>query len=237
MHKFISENGQPGKVYIDFVNTTDFNEKALSDEARAMCEKDTNAGGNSEISEGVSYETFHRVGYAKHVKTENEIKKQLGNGPIVDYVCKIYGKTVAVSVTRAMNVIDDYPDHDIRKYRGPFTEKDAQELLKKKLEDIAVATTNQKQLDHFNPKWEKEILHVWVQNEETANIVSRVATDLLAKHRYNTLVVISKAETSDFIFTNDFAMLKEASKGKRKRQEQEVPEDAKQRRCGEPGKT
>lgn len=68
MHKFISENGQPGKVFIDFVNTTDFNEKALSDEARAMCEKDTNAGGNSEISEGVSYETFHRVGYAKHVK-------------------------------------------------------------------------------------------------------------------------------------------------------------------------
>lgn len=44
---------------------------------------------------------------------------------------------MAVSVTRAMNVIDDYPDHDIRKYRGPFTEKDAQELLKKKLEDIA----------------------------------------------------------------------------------------------------
>lgn len=102
---------------------------------------------------------------------------------------------------------------------------------------LSVATTNQKQLDHFNPIWEKEILHVWVQNEETANIVPRVATDLLDKHRYNTLVVISKAETSDFIFNNDFAMLKEPSKGKRKRQEQEVPEDAKQRRCGEPGKT
>lgn len=86
-----------------------------------------------------------------------------------------------------------------------------------------------------------------VQNEETANNVSRAATDLLDKHGYNTLVVISKAETADFIFTNDFAMLKQfskeeksfevqASKGKRKSQEQEVPEDAKQRRCGEPGK-
>lgn len=60
MCNYISDNGPAGKVYIDFVNTTDFHEKALSGEARAMCEKDTNAGGNSEISEGVSYETFYR---------------------------------------------------------------------------------------------------------------------------------------------------------------------------------
>lgn len=47
---------------------------------------------------------------------------------------------MAVSVTRAMKVNDDYPDHDIKKYRGSFTEKDAQKLLKQKLKDIAGKT-------------------------------------------------------------------------------------------------
>lgn len=68
MNNFISENGPAGKVYIDFVNTTDFHEMALSGEAQAMCKQGTNAGGNSEISEALSFETFHRVGHAKHVK-------------------------------------------------------------------------------------------------------------------------------------------------------------------------
>lgn len=39
-----------------------------------------------------------------------------------------------------MNVNNDYPDHDIRKYRGPFTETDAQTLLEQKLKDIAGKT-------------------------------------------------------------------------------------------------
>lgn len=68
MNNFISENGPAGKVYIDFVNTTDFHEKALSGEAQAICKQGTNAGGNSEISEALSYETFHRVGHAERVK-------------------------------------------------------------------------------------------------------------------------------------------------------------------------
>lgn len=57
-----------------------------------------------------------------------------------------------------------------------------------------------------NRLWEKQILHVWVQNEDTANIVSKVANQLLNDHYSTTSVVISKAEGSDFIFTNDIKM-------------------------------
>lgn len=68
MYKFIFENGQLGKVYIDFVNIIDFNEKVFLDEVWVMCEKDINVGGNLEILEGVFYEIFYRVGYVKYVK-------------------------------------------------------------------------------------------------------------------------------------------------------------------------
>lgn len=50
--------------------------------------------------------------------------------------------------------------------------------------------------------WERQILHVWVQNEETAQKISIVAEQLLKEHNFNTLVVISKAERSEFIFSN-----------------------------------
>lgn len=59
---------------------------------------------------------------------------------------------------------------------------------------ISDATANQnKRL------WGKQILHVWVHNEDTANIASKVANQLLNDHYSNTAVVISKAEGSDFI--------------------------------------
>lgn len=62
-------------------------------------------------------------------------------------------------------------------------------------------------LPEFVPKWEKQILHIWVQNEDAANKVYRAATKLLEKDEYKTLLVISMAEKSDIIFTNDIAML------------------------------
>lgn len=68
LYNFIFDDGPVGVVYIDLVDTNDLHVKALSDEAQEMCESGTNAGGRSEISEGLSYETFYRWGDTKLVK-------------------------------------------------------------------------------------------------------------------------------------------------------------------------
>lgn len=159
-----------------------------------MCQPGNNVGGNSQISEAFSYEMFARWGYTKLDKTEKKLLGLLGSGKIaVDYVCEINGVSVGVSVTRAFRFCT-------KSFFGSFAEEDAQKLLEKKLKDHIDTSKHQN-----NKLWEKQILHVWVKNQETANIVSEVAAKILKDHDYlNTLVVISKAEESDFIFTNNF---------------------------------
>lgn len=46
----------------------------------------------------------------------------------------------------------------------------------------------------LDPKWEKQLLQVLVQNKETVVIVSEAATKLLNEHNYDMMVVISNAE-------------------------------------------
>lgn len=58
LKKFILENGV-GIVFIDIITTSHFYLKSLSHDAQKMCEHGTNAGGQSEISEALSYETFY----------------------------------------------------------------------------------------------------------------------------------------------------------------------------------
>lgn len=52
------------------------------------------------------------------------------------------------------------------------------------------------------PMWSKQILHVWVQNEEAGNIVYKVVKELPDEEVSGILVVISIANNSDFIFSN-----------------------------------
>jgi len=89
-----------------------------------------NAGGNSVISEVMSFELMHRCFGAKLLKTEMDINYYPYGSKKTDYLIQIYGKTVAVSVTRAM------------KYSGIFTNLDARHLLIKKLDGINWSTRN-----------------------------------------------------------------------------------------------
>lgn len=50
--------------------------------------------------------------------------------------------------------------------------------------------------------WNRQILHVWVKNEEAGNIVCKVVKELTDKEVSDILVVISIADSSDFIFSN-----------------------------------
>ncbi|XP_048727026.2 AAC-rich mRNA clone AAC4 protein-like [Ostrea edulis] len=143
-----------------------------------------NAGGNSVISEVLSFETFHKSFHAKLLKTEMEVSYFPEGGSITDYVCEIFDTKVGVSVTRAM------------KYRGDFTQEDAMNLLMKKLKGVNQANRNTLE------KWSKQILHVWVQNKETANLITKAFHDLPTDLVSNTVVVISRTRRSDFIFYN-----------------------------------
>lgn len=172
-----------------------------------MCEHGTNAGGSSEISEAFSFEFFAIWRGSELEMTEKEIFELLKPKPLMDYVCSIDDIKVGVSVTRALKFRKGFPDDDINRYSGNFTSEDAINLLEKKLNAIKVATEHQHKLTvkgTLNSQlWERQILHVWVQNEETAKIVSIVAEQLLKDHNtINTLVIISKAEKSEFIFSN-----------------------------------
>lgn len=139
------------------------------------------------------------------------------------YVCKINSIVVAVSVTRVMKK----------------NEKDLKKKIKEKLDGIAAATKKHEKDFPDDSKWERKILHVFVQYKETVKKVSEAVTQLLEENGYDTLVVISKAEGLPFIFSNDINELQspkhKASEGasstsearktqKRKAQEQETPQ-------------
>lgn len=202
LKEFLGNKNGRGIVYIDLVNSKKFSFKSLSDEARKMCEPGNNVGGSSQISEAFSYELFARWGNTEIEKTEKEIFDLFKPRRICDYVCKINGVSVGVSVTRAIKFRKGYPGNDINKFRGKLTEKGVHDFIKKKLNDLKETSERQKNL-----YWKKQILHVWVLNEDSANIVSNVTSTILNDHYSNTLVVISKAEESDFIFNNNFKQI------------------------------
>ena len=83
-----------------------------------------NAGGNSVWSEALSMELLNNMYGAQLERTEMELEYEWQNCKITDYSVKMFGRTIGVSVTRAL------------KFNGIFSEEDAFTLLKKKLEGI-----------------------------------------------------------------------------------------------------
>lgn len=69
-------------------------------------------------------------------QTGKAIFELLKPNPIIDYVCKIDGTKVGVSVTRAMKFCEGYPGDDVNRYRGNFTYEDAKYLLERNLSGI-----------------------------------------------------------------------------------------------------
>lgn len=143
-----------------------------------------NAGGNSVISEVLSYEMMQRCFGARLLKTEMEVDYIFDGGSITDYLCEMFGVMLGVSVTRAM------------KFQGEFTEEDAERLLNKKLKGVIQSTRNA--IDH----WQKQLLHVWATSHRVANIVSKVYSSVPENLKANTVVMVTIAHDTSEIFTN-----------------------------------
>ena len=115
-----------------------------------------------------------------------EVQYYPEGGSINDYVMSVFDTIIGVSVTRAMK----YPLSEL------FTAQDAHLLLTKKLKGINRSSKN------ALIKWNKQILHVWVVNEQTSESLMNAWYQLDNEITTNTVLLITVAKNSFEIFMN-----------------------------------
>merc|ERR1719385_728382 len=154
----------PTPLYLrsTFTTTLHPEEVNLSSGARRIMLEE-NAGGQSELSEGFSFEFLRKLFGAKLVKTEMAIRYWWNSWKKTDYSVKMSGTVIGVSVTRAM------------KYKGIFTRCDAEKLLRRKLYGINESTLGVLEQD----QWQRQILHIWATDDYVERILYDTFLSLL----------------------------------------------------------
>jgi hypothetical protein len=186
IERLVTNNYENGWVATVFSQRKMFDRMKLSAEAVRLANT-PNAGGDSVKSEAMSFELLNRFFNARLLKTEMEITYWPEGGSITDYVVSVFGRVVAVSVTRAMKF-----------YAGQvFTKEDAHALLCKKLRGV-----NNSSRTMFFPKWEKQILHVWVYDETAVDTLYDAWTEMSEDLKANTVVLVTLARSSLELFVN-----------------------------------
>jgi hypothetical protein len=154
-----------------------------------------NAGGSSVESETLSCEMFRKCWNARLLKTEMEVAYFPEGGSITDYVVYLFDQVIGISVTRAM------------KFNGEaFTLADADWLLRKKLKGIKQSSRNSLL------KWDKQILHVWLFDENAVFALLTAWADLEAEVKTNTVMVLTVATNSSEVFANQEPKAKKKKK-------------------------
>ncbi|EGC39250.1 hypothetical protein DICPUDRAFT_52804 [Dictyostelium purpureum] len=148
-----------------------------------------NAGGNSVWSEVLGYEVLHHCFGAQLKRTETEIEYAPGS-KITDFSVDIDGSHIGVSVVRIINFFD----LNGKTYKAVFTPEYARNLLYKKLFGVIAST------EATVDKWEKQILFVWTTSSCVADIIVEEYWKVPAKLRSNTLVYVSHATNSEWLF-------------------------------------
>jgi hypothetical protein len=136
-----------------------------------------NAGGSSLISEVLSFEFLKLFCKAELCKTEMEIGYYPQGSKITDYSVQINDEIYGVSVTRAFN------------FRGTqfFTVKAARHLLIKKLNGIYWSSKNVCK-EH---KWKKQILHCFVPDSASGEIVRAAYRQMKSEDRGNSILLVT----------------------------------------------
>jgi len=183
LNKLVQDPIEGGVVHTSFDSFRKWERMNLSDSAKKLRDV-PNAGGNSVVSEVLSFELLRTCFKASLLKTEMEVEYFPEGGSITDYTCKMFDTTLGVSVTRAM------------KYGGDFTEEDADRLLMKKLNGVVQSTANSME------KWSKQILHVWATSTHVANTITKVFDRIPEKVKTNTVVLITTAVNAPEVFDN-----------------------------------
>jgi len=183
-------NQQQGGMFINFFEMNKGYTKDMislcAGARKVLCTP--NAGGNSIWSETISFEVLSALCKAVLHRTEMEIEYMPGS-KITDFSVKVFGKDIGVSVTRAMKFT--------KKEGDTFTEDDAFKLLSKKLHGVNESTRGV-----VSQRWEKQILHVWTQQEYMSEILWNTYEKMSEEIKNNTLVVVTVCKDAEWIFRN-----------------------------------
>lgn len=162
----------------------------FTDETKRMYNT-PNAGGTSIWSECLSLEVLHTSQQASLVKTEMEIIYDC-ESKITDFECSLLGHTIGVSVTRVI----DFGALMGHRHKSVFSCAEVRRLLEKKLKGIIVSSDCVSE----NNKWEKQILHVFVNTKETARALLQQYYMLSNEFKHNTFIIITLTSGCDWIY-------------------------------------
>jgi len=164
-----------------------------------------NAGGQSELSEGFSFELLQQAFGAKLLKTEMAIRYWWNSWKKTDFSVSLHGITIGVSVTRAMC------------YNGLFTKQAALRLLTKKLNGINESTQGVLECD----EWQRQILHIWATDKYIEELLYATFLQLLFEQPQlvNDTVIMVTVASQDmwWLFYQDKYFKKEAKNKKTKK--------------------
>lgn len=158
---------------------------ALSSAARRILNT-PNAGGTSIWSEVMSFEIVSALFNAILLRTEMEIE-YLPGSKITDYSINLFGKSIGISVTRAM------------KYKGTFTEEDGLRLLNKKL--FGVIESSRCVIEEHS--WERQILHIFAEKDYIADILRECLSQIDQELLSNTIVIVTVCKNAPWLFYNN----------------------------------
>lgn len=155
----------------------------------------SNAGGSSILSEALSFfitkDLFSRIGSNIQLhKTEMELKYKPGS-KITDYALLHQNQIIGCSVVRFFNYYDldeKLPDSEIRR------------LLYKKLMGVNESTSN-----IISDYWDKQILHIFTPNHQTALSIKRILKEL--DHLVNNTIVFVTIASSPSIYNESRSVM------------------------------
>lgn len=156
-----------------------------------------NAGGSSVESETLSFEILKKYFNAKLLKTEMQVEYFPEGGSITDYVVYLFDRIIGVSVTRAMKFD-----------KSEFTVEDAVYLFTKKLKGILQSSRNSL------IKWDKQILHVWLDDERSLENLENAWLSLDSNLKSNTVLLLTYAPNSREVFFNQKSKVKKIKKAR-----------------------
>eukprot|EP00164_Ancoracysta_twista_P001391 GFYU01001813.1.p1 GENE.GFYU01001813.1~~GFYU01001813.1.p1 ORF type:complete len:287 (+),score=57.13 GFYU01001813.1:208-1068(+) len=144
-----------------------------------------NAGGNSKLSEVLSFELLHRLYGFEFQAAEMEVRYYIDYKK-TDYTVTMGENTLGVSVTRAVNTSF--------KFHGVYTVHDAVYLLTKKLSGIEMSTKC------AVDQWICQILHIWAPTRQVAECVYHAYLTIPDEIKGNTVVICTVAPDMPWIY-------------------------------------
>ena len=164
----------------------------MSDGAKRLSNEE-NAGGSSTLSEAHSFHLVQQLLPNTQLwETEKQIQSRNQGGKITDYTIRFQKRTLEVEVTRAMYRPKDLQSESrtapVKRGREPVVRKRLAKEMEKKLKGMQESSQNA-----CDP-WEKQILHVWCQDNTLCEIVQNVFNNADTELRGNTILLTSQVQ-------------------------------------------